>query len=225
MKKLFKDIWGWIKIHKILTIFLVLLITSASIIIPISLKKQHSIKKPINLKNNECIVINGTRYVNQEITTKENITKTFTLKNTYNLKRSTNTPISTTEYAYLNGYYYYWDTVTTTTEIEIGTILTTTQIKYSYLPYKQNEEILLIKETSVNKKYKNETGWKEHSFEYEVKLNGYFPDLDSLKTALGEFGYLINTTGKEKYYLEPNFPEETNYNNQTFKSYYYIEKI
>ena len=235
MKAFFKGLGNWIKTHKVLSIIIAVILVSISIITPILLCKKNNTNKPITLANNQCLVIGATRYVNKEITTTETITKTVPLTKTYTLLRSSSSsstvynPITGGDFTpnYVkcsDGYYYYWITTEKTTEIEIAKLQTTTITEYSYLPYKQNESVLLLTKTTTKKKHIGQTGWQQQNFTYTINFNGYSTSMDDLTTFSAELAFLIDTSGVTKYYLSPDIPDSETYSQNTFDTYYYIER-
>ncbi|MBO5743418.1 MAG: hypothetical protein J6R68_03960 [Clostridia bacterium] len=228
MKKFFSKIFGWVKLHKVVSIMLSVLIIATAVALPILLcREDNSIKKPVALANDECLVVGEHRFINNEITNRTIVKETLILKNVYTLRRQNYEPYSGIDFVKINEYYYYWETTTTTTEIEIGTLVTTTKTKYSYLPYKENQEILVMREATESKEYYEnvEGGWKSNTFQYEIKLSGFYASFNTLKEAQPALAELINTTGVEKYYVETEFPNRITNTSESFNTYYYIEKI
>lgn len=174
-----------------------------------------------DLKKDEALFV-GTEdtFVNLENTKKETVSLSYTVSVKYSLVRSSYEHSNAIEY---EGYYYYWNTAETTDEAILGNKTTTTTLTHSYLPYGQDENIVVRSETKTTTSYDYKGGWIEKDFSYELNLNNYFSNFAALKTACPELASKIDVSGKKKYYVDVTTPEKTYVQMETFEStYYYI---
>jgi len=131
-----------------------------------------------------------------------------------------------TSYVPYNGYYYYWSSPTTITDQELLGIKTIyTSYKYSYLPYGQNNENIVVKTTiTVETNFDFVGGFITKERECITKLNNYFESIDDMKAKCPDLLAKIDLEESKQYYVDTTLPAISSSSRQTFTStYFYFE--
>lgn len=186
---------------------------------------MESANRFIALKDDEVLTVgtNQDVFMNYEDEREENKQLTYTLSVTYTLNR-TSYENGYYDSVYYNGYYYYWTSDKQTETEELGKQTTKTVYTYEYLPFGENEKVL-VKTTVLTKvscDYKG--GWFEKTHEATLKLNGYFNSFDQLKNDCPLLADKIDISGKEKLYVDVTIPDRITSYEEFYEIYYYIEK-
>ena len=191
----------------------------------VSCGNQSSKNKFISLKDNEVLKIGQVtkpfmNYENETVTDKY---VTYTNSVTYTLKRTSiyNSVTNSVEY---NGYSYYWTTETTTQEKKLGKQTVTTVYSYQYLPYGENEEILVKSTVYTHTAFDYDGGWLEFSREAKIELSNYFTSFDDLEEKCPDLAKLIDTSKTQKVFVDIVVPDVTTSQENYYSTYYYIEE-
>ena len=173
----------------------------------------------IDLKKKQSLFVGADNsFVNSEITTTTESSLTYTLSVAYTLRRATYFVENSVSY---QSYYYYWEVGEVTDNQILGNKTVTTSTTYSYLPYGEDENIMVKAKTEVKTEYSYKGGWVEKSFAYQTNLNGYFSSFSTLENFCPELADNIDTSGTKKYYIDVTTPTATYINVEDFKATYY----
>ena len=174
------------------------------------------------LKNGQTLVAAGEKYLNivDEETEKDYLT--YVSRVTYTLIKTSYSFEDAVEY---EGAYYYWKTDKIEDEYYLGTSKNKYTTQYSYLEYGQKEENIVIKCKLVeDKTVSYEGGWISLDRNVEIKLNGYFSDISSLKKLCPELLKKIDTSTRAEYYVDITIPTEISIEYKNYpNTYYYFE--
>ena len=164
---------------KLLTLFLVAIL--AFCLVACNDSTPTSKNQFISLKDNEVLVVGNSagRFMNYESSTEEVKTLTHTLSVEYTLNRSSYS--YSEDYVYYDGYYYHWSTSSKTETETLGTATTKTVYSRSYLPYGENENILVRTTVYTNTTYSYKGGWVNKDVTVDTDLRGYFSSLSDLE--------------------------------------------
>jgi hypothetical protein len=158
-------------------------------------------------------------YENETVTDKY---VTYTNSVTYTLRRSYSS--SATNSVYYNGYYYYWDTQSTSQEKKLGKQTVTTVYSYQYLPYGENEEILVKSTVYTHTAFDYDGGWLDFSREVKTNLSNLFESFDDLEKKCPDLAKLIDTSTTQKIFVDIVVPDVTTSQETYYSTYYYIEE-
>lgn len=177
----------------------------------------------IALGNDEVLTVgdNNTRFMNYEDETVEVKELTYTLKVKHTLRR---TSYYDSDYVLYKGYYYYWETDVQTETQELGKKTTQRIYQYEYLPYIENENILVKCTVTTKTSFDYEGGWIEKTADVKTSLNGYFASFEALKKECPELADKIDTTSTNNYYIDVTVPDKITTSTDFYDTYYYIEK-
>ena len=182
--------------------------------------------KFIELKDSEHIKVGSVKqpFMNYESRDESIGTLTYVVSATYTLRRTTSSYSLPALYVSYEGYYYYWESDVRNDTIELGTITTTKLTKYSYLPYSENENVIIKKTQTTKTSYDYSGGWIEKPASVTINLSGYFNNFADLREECPALASLIDATENRKYYVDTYTPEQIQSTEQFYDSYYYIEK-
>jgi len=149
---------------------------------------------------------------------------------TYSLNRvywpSYNGPVPDNYFLASTGssYYFYWSVETVEETQLLGNKTAKTEYTYSYLPYNEDNSIVVRTNAVTTYSYDYQGGFIEKEIEYIIDLNGYFISFDEVKESYPELAnaaYTGNTS--DKYYVKIDNSKDvyTDTNNFT-NTYYYI---
>ena len=177
----------------------------------------------IRLNNDEVLIVgNNVGIFKNYVDTNELIQYiNYTVSVTHKLNRSTYS--SNTNSVLFGGYYYYWSTTETEETETLGTATIKTTYTYEYLPYSENEQILVKTIVKTEYSYPYEGGWIEKPVEVFINLNGYFSDFADLQSKCPELAQKIDTNQTRKYYVDTSTPATITSSERFYDNYFYIE--
>lgn len=178
--------------------------------------------KFIEFKDDEVLYVGSNmQFMNYEDEVETVRTLTYTKKTTYELRRTYYLDSNSVEY---NGYYYYWTRSTVSDEEELGKMITKYTYEYSYLPYGSEEDLIVKTKVTEEKSFDFEGGWIEKKVENEFQLNNYFESINDLKQKCPKLYEKLDLKENNKFYIDTDVPTITASSNETYTTYYYIEK-
>ena len=200
---------------------LILLILTLTVFALASCAKSNEF---IALDKDEVLVIGNDQksFMNYEDETEEISTLNYTLSVTYTLQRYSYQRYG--DEVYYKNYYYRWNTETCQETEMLGTKTVKQSYTYSYLPYGEDEKIVVKATVSTNTSYDYEGGWVEKPVEVIINLNGYFSDISAIQTNCPELAEIISLESTRKYYIDTTTPDEISSSKEFYNTYYYIEK-
>ena len=177
----------------------------------------------IALADNEVLNVGNNSFMNYEDETETVQTLTVTLSVTYTLNRSYYESYS--DAVYYNGYYYYWTIENTTETQTLGKATTKNVYTYSYLPYGENEKVLVKTTTARQTTYDYEGGWVEKPITVDTNLNGYFASFSKLESDCPDLAKTVKEAPtSKKYYVDVTTPDSTTSSKNFYDTYFYVEK-
>ena len=177
----------------------------------------------IPLKDNEVLNVGGNsvQYMNYQDEREEVQTLTYNIEVTYNLLRSS---YSSSDYIYYNGYYYYWSMTTKSESEELGKKTTKYTYTYSYLPYGEDENVVVKSKVYAQTTYDYKGGWVERETKVTINLNGYFSTFDVLNEKCPELAKKVDKNTVRQYYIDVITPDSVNTTTEKYTTFYYIEE-
>jgi len=177
-----------------------------------------------DLPNNKVLTVGGTKLLNYSDvnTTPVNLSYTFSVG--YTLSRYLYNPGSGDIVQY-NNYYYLWTVSATAEQEELGNKTTSTDYKYAYLVYSENEALSVKTTISTETSYNFNGGWIIKNFDFTTELNGYFASFSALKAAVPELAAKIDVSGTKKYYVDVTTPKTVATSYQQYTTFYYFGDI
>ena len=113
---------------------------------------------------------------------------------------------------------------TETDTAQLGNVTIKNTYKYSYLPYGENENVVVKTTVTTEKSYDFVGGFIERDSIIELDLNGYFSDRADLKEKCLDLYNLLDLEEKKQYFVDTEIPPITQSTSEEFSTYFYIEK-
>lgn len=178
----------------------------------------------VSLGKDETLVVGEKKFVNVTDTTTQQSMLAYISRKKYVLCRSASALGLTRFVRYSDGFYY-WDVEKEYDERVIGKETIVSTITYSYLPFGQDNENILVKKTvEMAKSFDYKGGEIEIKPEVKFVLNGYFSSIDTLRESCVELYNLLGDYKTENYYIDVTVPDETTVSYEQFTdTYYYFE--
>lgn len=175
------------------------------------------------LDDNEVLNVGNRSFMNYEDENETIQTLTYVNSVTYTLNRSYYE--NSSDSVYYGGYYYYWTTANSSETLTLGKATTKTVYTYAYLPYGENEKILVKSTVATKTSYDYDGGWIEKPVAVETVLNGYFTSFTKLASACPELAQKVNEAATaKKYYIDVSTPDTISSSENFYDTYFYIEK-
>lgn len=176
------------------------------------------------LSDNETLrVYNNHLYRNSTTTDTTEEYLTYTSEAVYTLKRTSSDTFLFVDYTYYNGYYYFWETETTTKTMLLGTKTITRSVNYSYLLFGENNiAVKEIVKSTATYDYEEKTLTKPRTV--TIKLSGYFSSKSVLQSRAPEILDLIDLSESKEYHCYARPSNTVNESIETYRdTYWYFE--
>lgn len=178
----------------------------------------------VSLGKDETLVVGEKKFVNVTDTTTQHSTLVYISRKEYVLHRSASS-VGLTDFVEYSDKFYYWGIEKEYDEQLLGTETIVSTITYSYLPFGQDYENILVKKTvETAKSFDHKGGEIEIKPDVKFVLNGYFSSIDTLRASCIELYNLLGDYETENYYIDVTAPDETTVSYEQFTdTYYYFE--
>ena len=175
------------------------------------------------LKDDETLFVGENNRFKNNVTVDEgNVYAEYVAYITYTLSRTT--------YQYgdndvlYEGYYYHWNANQTQDSSLLGVRKITTTTTYEYMPYTEDEFVVVRTKTVTQSEYTYQSGLKTFDRTVEYVLNGYFTNIEALRTSSEALYNKIDHSTSSKQYIVATPRTITQTQTQNYNTYYFIEE-